>query len=72
MITYTIPAGYECSVCRSDDEDRQWMRHVTKKDVVAIEKPGGDSGAIVLECDGWLILTRLDRLKDLTAKGRLF
>ena len=58
----TIPQGMPVSVCRKDDEARQWKAHTTRRPTRG-KVLGGSSGAVVLEAEGWLILTRWDRLR---------
>ena len=53
-----LRAGTKVSVCRADDPDRAWKAHTIQRDVEVTDKKTGSSGAAVLECEGWLILTR--------------
>lgn len=59
----TIPAGLLCSIAKADDKQRCWKGYTTRKAVEG-EIIHDDSGAIVVKCGEWLILTRLDRLRD--------
>lgn len=55
----TIPAHTRCSVAPDlpPPDDRRWRAHVTRRDVTG-ERIGGNSGAVVIRVEGWLILVR--------------
>lgn len=61
MSEYKIPAGTKVSICKADDEDRQWNRHVTKREAYG-EHVDGNAGAMVLLVGDYLILTRRQNL----------
>lgn len=56
----TIPANTLVSIAR--EPDRQWLAHTTRRTVTG-EVIGGRSGAVVVRVEGWLVLTRRDRVR---------
>lgn len=69
-----VPAGLLCSVCRAEDSSRQWRAHRTRRSVEATDTGQGSSGAAVLRCGEWLILTRWKNLRTMSrtlASGRV-
>lgn len=71
MELITIHAGTPCSVARDlpPPNDRRWRAHVTRRDVTG-ERIGGNSGAVVIRVEGWLILMRESQIQHLPASRR--
>ena len=63
---FKIEPNTVVSVCRVDDQDRQWRAHVTRKPLrfnaeYRTADVHGSSGAAVFKEGDWLILTRRDK-----------
>ena len=57
-----VRCGTLVSVCRDDDPNRRWVAHRMRTTVTGAVV-GGSSGAVVIRAEGWLILTRMDKVK---------
>lgn len=60
---WLLPAGLAVSVCRVEDDDRQWRKHTLRRDVFFRQPEQGSSGAIVIREDGWFILSRWEHVQ---------
>lgn len=64
LIIYEIPADTLVSVC-PDDENRFWEAHTTRHVNRFTHYRHTDSGAVVFEAHGWLLLTRWNKVRKL-------
>ena len=59
---YRIAAGTVVSIAR-DDSHREYRKHVVSRDLSFDRYRTKVGNAITFERDGWILLTRLDRLQ---------